>query len=780
MGDLSLLQQLHRDVLVGTPLTKNSQDYASFLNPHVSPQDSSARVNESHNQICPESPNWGTWSHQDSAVSDALALVTDDKSDSFANTSSSMFCSREMILLQLTLIKMMIAKVQSQETEFSIRQKYLDIITILLKETKIDSKLICLCNSSDKLLSHMASKSIASLIYFQLKKENTFNVTWLTFCLKTLSEFPKSDQVAECLWILRAIIRDILKDKDLPKADILKKVFTPLDTVLEGFYNSILSHRFNSFQDTSLCSKAANNLIGFIDFLEVLVASRIQTESHFKCQRILFLNTSCILDLTYSSVHYLIKKKSIMLLKKCILYKASEDFISGSLPTLSLQDPYLDKDMLALANVVLQAVNLGWLNQIPVSEKASYFGGSEAQPEDGIRSGPDQVILRALSLVLLKALEIKVQNSTKAAEIKADLQSFMSRLLIFLKKHLKSSPHFHSNVHPCEWLSMVFIEQDDDMLEAAKSLLTVYLKFNRLWHDAADNLCLAAEDNETWICLTHESGCNPHCIFLFFLKSIAFDSTVLLDFLISSETCFLEYFVRYLKLLREDWHRFVNISNCFDIASKRGVCVSFVTSSHQEKKTCLTDLSLENACCDPVQHTLVSLASSQKPSVPMEQQGDDQVVKPNKSNSLIWTDNTSALDCLQSLVNYDSSEDSELESVGKECLANMKQMPSNNQGSTKIRETVCMDVHDKPHTLEPKVLPLKQKSSNPLSLGVCNMSPNNPVPVERMLLKSMKCLEELQKAISRLQRRNLFPYNPAALLKLLSHIETTNKSMNLL
>ncbi|EMP41680.1 Protein Lines like protein, partial [Chelonia mydas] len=593
------------------------------------------------------------------------------------------------------------------------------------------------------------------------------NVTWLTSCLKTLSEFPKSDQVAECLWILRAIIRDILKDKDLHKADILKNVFTPLDTVLEGFYNSILSHHCNGCQGTSLYSKAANNLIEFIDFLDVLVTSRIQLESHFKCQRILFLNTSYILDLTYSSVHYLVKKKSIMLLKKCILYKAGEDFVSGSLPTLSLQDPYLNKDMLALANVVLQAVNLGWLNQIPVSEKASYFGGSEAQPEDGIHSGPDQVILRALSLVLLKALEIKVQNSTKAAEIK-DLQSFMSQLLVFLKKHLKSSSqHFHPNVHPCEWLSMVFIEQDDDMLEAAKSLLTVYLKFDRLWHDDAGNLRIEAEEDETWIYLTHESGCNPHCIFLFFLKSIAFDSTVLLDFLISSETCFLEYFVRYLKLLREDWHHFVNISNCFDIASKRGVCVSFVTSSHQEKKTCLTDESLENACSDPVQHTLVSLASSQKPSVPMEQQGDDQVVKPNKPNSLIRTDNTSALDYLQSLVNYDSSEDSELESVGKECLANMKQMPSNNQGSTKIRETVCMDADDKPHTLEPKVLPLKQKSSNPSSLMVCNMSPNIPVPVERMLLKSMTCLEELQKAISRLQRRNLFPYNPAALLKLL-------------
>ncbi|XP_074863188.1 protein Lines homolog 1 isoform X2 [Carettochelys insculpta] len=716
MGDLSLfLRELYKDVLVGAPLAKDSHDYASFLNLHVLPGHSSAGGNESHNQICLESPNCGIWRHQESAVSDDVALVRDDKSTSFANMNSSMLCSREMILLQLTLIKMMIAKIQSHEIEFRIRQKYLDIITFLLKETKIDSKLICLCNSSDKLLSHMASKSIASLVYFQLKEENTLNVTWLTFCLKTLSEFPKSDQVTECLWILTAIIRDLLKDKDLQNEDVLKNIFTPLDSVFEEFYNSILSHRFNSWQGSSPYSKAANNLIGFIDFLEVLVASRIQLHSYFQCQRILFLNTSYILDLIYSSFHYLIKKKSIMLLKKCILSKAGEDFVSGSLSTSSVQDPYLDKDMLTLANVVLQAVNLGWLNQIPVSEKASYFGGSESQPEESIQSGPDQVILRALSLVLLKALELKFQNSTNAAEIKADLLSFMSRLLIFLKQHLKSSPYFRPNAHHCEWLSMVFIEQDDDMLEAAKSLLTIYLKFDRLQHDAADNLCLAKEE-ETWISLTHESGFNPHCIFLFFLKSIAFDSTVLLDFLISSETCFLEYFVRYLKLLREDWHNFVNISSCFDIASTGGVCVSFVTSSHQEEKPCLTELSLKNACCDPEQDTSISLASSQKSSVPIEKQGVDQAVKCNKSNSLIWTDNTPVLDCLQSLVNYDSSEDSELESVGKECLANMEEMPLNNQSSIKIREAVCMDVDDKSHALEPEVLPLNLQRSNSSSL----------------------------------------------------------------
>lgn len=48
-------------------------------------------------------------------------------------------------------------------------------------------------------------------------------------------------------------------------------------------------------------------------------------------------------------------------------------------------------------------------------------------------------------------------------------------------------------------------------------------------------------------------GCNPHCHFILLLRSLSFDHTVLLDFLISSETCFLEYCVHYLKLLREDW-----------------------------------------------------------------------------------------------------------------------------------------------------------------------------------------------------------------------------------
>lgn len=55
----------------------------------------------------------------------------------------------------------------------------------------------------------------------------------------------------------------------------------------------------------------------------------------------------------------------------------------------------------------------------------------------------------------------------------------MSQLLMFWRSHGKPSPQSHPAGHHCEWLSLVFMEQDDDMWEAAKALLLIYLKLDR-------------------------------------------------------------------------------------------------------------------------------------------------------------------------------------------------------------------------------------------------------------------------------------------------------------
>ncbi|NWI59348.1 LINES protein, partial [Calyptomena viridis] len=218
-----------------------------------------------------------------------------------------------------------------------------------------------------------------------------------------------------CLCTLAAIVRETLKDAGAPRAGVLKKLLAPLDAVLEGFYNAILFHHFDSHHYTSPYSEATNNLISFADLLEALLASRMELELPFMCQRVLFLKVSYVLNLIRSSIPYVIKKKFILLLKKCVLYKPREDAKSGSLP---LQTPPLCEDMLALSDGVLQVVNLTWLNQIPLNEKSSYFGSSEPAPGDDTQGGSDQTVLRALSLVVLKALEFKTLNSVTEPEIK--------------------------------------------------------------------------------------------------------------------------------------------------------------------------------------------------------------------------------------------------------------------------------------------------------------------------------------------------------------------------
>ncbi|KFP84708.1 PREDICTED: protein Lines homolog [Acanthisitta chloris] len=764
---ISLLQQMYKDVLGGIPLAKESQHYSSLL--HLCAEQSPG--DESCHGIHP-SADGGIGSHQDTGLSDEVVPAPDDLSNSFANMSSS-FCPREVLLLQLTLIKMMVAKAESQQIELNTRQKYREIFILLLKEAQIDSKLISLLSRSDQLLSHMASRCLASLVYFQLKEENALNVTWLTFSLNALLGFPGNAQVAVCLWTLTAVIQETLRDAALPKAGALKKLLAPLDAVLEGFYNAILLHNFHSHRYTSPYSEATNNLISFIDLLEALLASRTELESPLRCQRVLFLKVSYVLNLISSSIPYLIKKKLIMLLKKCVLYESREDTKSGS---LSLQTPSLCEDMLALSNAVLQVVSLTWLNQIPLSDKTSYFGGSESAPAGDTQGASDQTVLRALSLVVLKALEFKIHSSVAEAEIKGDFESSMSQLLVFWRSHVQPSPQSLPVVHHCEWLSLIFMEQDDDMWEAAKALLLVYLKFGRSRHEAAANL--SQKEEESWDFLMHASGYNPHCIFLFFLEKIAFDSTVLLDFLISSETCFLEYLVRYLKLLGQEWPQFVDVCNHFDTKHCTFQSISSVKPPHQEKQSCVTEESLQNACCEPEPQTPMSLASCHNCCVFTTEQSGNEAAESNQSDALMCTDSASLLGSLQSLVNYDSSEDSELESDGTECLINTKQVPLNNEGEMRRRETDCISTDDNQNTLTSEVLPLRQEGSHTSSCLTRMASLDNIIPLRIMLYKATKCLEELQKAISRLQRRNLFPYNPSALLKLLSHIEEMSKNMN--
>ncbi|XP_021120405.1 protein Lines homolog 1 isoform X2 [Heterocephalus glaber] len=634
------------------------------------------------------------------------------------------------------------------------------------QSTHFRKKVIDMVQNSDKLLSHMAAKCLASLLYFQLKEKITLSSSWIVFCQKNLSEYSESNEVIHCLWILIAVIKEIFKDPCSEKTEILKQFLTTFDNTFEVFYNSLFSQHFENCQDPS---KIINSLMSFLDLLELLIASRIYLKLHFRSQRVLFLKPSCVLDILTWPIQAFVKRKLMIFIKKCLLCKVGEDLCRASVLVLTSPDHYLDVDILALANAVLQTVNLGFLKTWSVHGKRPCFGGNEVQPGCGDIAGPDHVFLRAASLVIMKSLEIKFQNYTSVNEMKVDLQRFMSELLIFLKPNLQPSLQLHN---PCEWLSRVFIEQDDDMLEAAKASLSIYLQLTREY-EATGSL---TEEKAMWIRQTHENGYNPHCIFIYFLKNIGFDSTVLLDFLISSETCFLEYFVRYLKLLQKDWDHFFTICKVFDATeSQCGMnicdCVPSLVqdgSSNETPPHCLTAPDSHIRA-----HTCIPWASGDS-SEPLK-----QVVMSSETHTM-RDHGLSSPRASQSLVDYDSSDDSETESKDQ-YLAINQQTSSYQQTSKKIQDLAGASKDKKELSLKPQSRPLVPKESTASFSIDCEVAPNNIVAEEGIFYRIVKCFEELQDAIYRLQKKNLFPYNPAALLKLLKRIEAIyNKSTSLL
>lgn len=204
-------------------------------------------------------------------------------------------------------------------------------------------------------------------------------------------------------------------------AELLTQFLTPLDAIFEVFYKSLFSQHFENRQDAS---KMVNILIGFLELLELLTASRLCLGLHSPCQRvILFLTPSYLLRVISWPVQAFVKRKFIIFIKKCLLWNLGEDLYRGPVAPLMPPDCHLDGDTLALADAVLQAVDLGLLKMLSIPGKPSYFGGEVQRGREHV-PGPDPVILRAASLLIIKSLEIKFQNCASANEMKGNSRSF--------------------------------------------------------------------------------------------------------------------------------------------------------------------------------------------------------------------------------------------------------------------------------------------------------------------------------------------------------------------
>lgn len=257
----------------------------------------------------------------------------------------------------------------------------------------------------------------------------------------------------------------------------------------------------------------------------------------------------------------------------------SEVLCYGS--TLALQ-PSVDEHTAACAHTVLRLVrSCRLLDSIP---QASCSPGAA---EDGAGVCGDQAdgdqLVQSVVLLVLKALAVTVKetrgdsssssscssSSSSSSAVRGgvgssrcgggsqeveewrvigrSLLSVVRRLDSWLKQRL---PHHHPQSAPCQWLVPVLAARDDWLVEALLCVLDVG---SVMQQQASPG---ASADGE---CARLAASLCPHAAFLCLLETIHYQHDLLLDFLLSSETCFLLYLLRHLKLVRRAWSRFVGV-----------------------------------------------------------------------------------------------------------------------------------------------------------------------------------------------------------------------------
>ncbi|XP_071387546.1 protein Lines homolog 1 [Centroberyx affinis] len=464
-------------------------------------------------------------------------------------SSGSEYESRvDLTCITLTLVEKIPSSLMSQSMPPEVSLYFMEILRVLFQEGDFMSKLVHQFQAEDQLISHLAAKSLSTYTFYELQISGTFSPAWQQECVHVFHDSSRCSELDACMWSFADVLKKLLKGSH---EEILWKLLAAFDPGLSALCSRFLPEEREEARQSAVdftnAEHWATTLSTLLDLLEVLTASRraCRTGACLQSQRLTHVHASALLRTVDSPSEYFVKKRALLLLKKTLLQKAGEDMALGEVLAAGMKDEQFDADVTTLADGVLQAVSADWLQRVQVEAAASFFGGSSRAEADGDRK-PDHVMIRAVSLVVLKSMEVKIQSAGGAGVGRAvAVHGYLQALSGFLRQR-GVLPEEAS--HRCCWFTLLFGEQDDDMMEAAKALLSIFLH-HRLSSGPHDDAAAASE-------AACASGCNPHCHFLLLLRSVSFDHSILLDFLISTETCFLEYLVRYLKHLRADWEGF--------------------------------------------------------------------------------------------------------------------------------------------------------------------------------------------------------------------------------
>ncbi|XP_008544118.1 protein lines [Microplitis demolitor] len=416
-------------------------------------------------------------------------------------------------------------------------------------EYGIIDQLIDLSCTSNKFVSFTASRALASFFIITKNTEER----WLERLTHSLVNTSSPSQMLFTLDIIKRVVEhkdygiNPLDDSDSqyspPNCDYLDVSesesldSTPVKAMcvkaLESKW-SVLVNKFDAILG-SYTPQHESAVITFLDLWESIIS--VKANLSVIDTKLFYSQLDSLVVLLNNNVPGIIWRHLLGLFNEVLCY--------GS--TLSLQDN-LPEEPCSLAHVVVRAVK-DWrlLDGLPYRHGSGRFGGGSG---DG-----DRPLLQKLVLLVLKSVAVTVKETrsdtsdsslgSEAEDLDADMaviERSIREVLRQLDQCVKNLMPFHPVMPLSQWVVQLFHDQDDSLIEGMVCCLDV----------AVGLFYRGPPQNELAQMLS------PTLTFVQFIKAVSHDHDVLLDYLVSNETCFLLYLLRFLKYIKRNWHEFVS------------------------------------------------------------------------------------------------------------------------------------------------------------------------------------------------------------------------------
>ncbi|KAK9881576.1 hypothetical protein WA026_016450 [Henosepilachna vigintioctopunctata] len=454
-----------------------------------------------------------------------------------------------------------------QNTKGFICSKILDLCNnILRNEYNLMEQLISLCDARNRYINFMSAKVISSFLIIAKTNKNN---EWLESIFDFLSlDYVKMNFALE-------IIKRVVEWKD-----------TDTHVLEESSSSAGSSNRENEISIN--CSKVPYNdsesfdtsgIKGFIIKNLVLRWQPLITKIRFLIDDNNVQAQTCIITFLELWENTISVKNNLSVIDTKPLYAHLEKFLAllnNMLPpiiwkqllslfnevlcygsTLALQD-LLPDDTCRLAHFVIRYVkDHALLDSLPFrcSEGYTVHSFFGTMPSTHSRqANNDKTLLQKMVLLVLKSVALSIKETKSDSSdssigsddsdynqdmlvIGRSMKDVLRKLDIFLKTNLE----FHPETPFTKILIHLFSDQDDYLIESMVCTLDIIV--------GIPDRCAVFPEIFNML--------NPTHSFVEFLKVVSHSVELLLDYLVSNETCFLLYLLRFLKYLRRNWSSFV-------------------------------------------------------------------------------------------------------------------------------------------------------------------------------------------------------------------------------